>query len=263
MQVDGESSKKARDICKGLAKPSEANSKALLSLFPGLQNRKRKFSPSDECVVAEQHRKKKAGNPSARGRPKMLKVVFLDKLGPVLPKGQARDKLCREGRIKEVPIRRNMTATEVTNILANHFSTGNACEVEYLQAHRDNTLKMSTEQNLDGAGVIRVAGSGSLYLILKKKESSPPRSSPTSRNHTPSSSDSESPAHNSTSCAYTKHLLQKASRALAELQVHLGVNSLLECNYCLAKCSCTCRDLCAFFVKFLSMWQGVCMTKVL
>ncbi len=70
-----------------------------LQILPGLQNRKR---PSDECIVAEQHRKKKAGNPSARGRPKMLKVVFLDKLVPVLPKGKLRDQLCREGRIKEV-----------------------------------------------------------------------------------------------------------------------------------------------------------------
>ncbi len=221
------------NLCKQLAKPSEANSKALVSLFPGLQNRKRSFSPSDECVVAKQHRKKKAGNPSARGRPKMLKVVFLDKLVPALPKGEARDQLCREGRIKEVAIRRSMTATVVADILTSHFSTDDTsaddmCELEYLQANRDNTLKMSTEQNLDGAGVIRVAGSGSLYLILKKKASLPPQ--PQSRNRTLSSSDSESPnisvpspMSDTTSCAYTKHLLQKASRAVAELQVYLGL----------------------------------------
>lgn len=77
---------KAKRLCKGLMKPSEATTKALSTLFPTLQNRKRKFSPSEECVVAEKHRKKKKGNPSASGRAKMLKVICLKKIPSNVPK---------------------------------------------------------------------------------------------------------------------------------------------------------------------------------
>ncbi len=107
LQVDDERSKKAKDMCNELANPIR------MHWSPGLQNRKRKFSPSDECIVAEQHRKKKAG-----GQGKTQGVVFL------VPKGKLRDQLCREGRIKEVPIRRNMTATEVTNMYWWYVSSG-------------------------------------------------------------------------------------------------------------------------------------------
>ncbi len=72
-----------------------------------------------------------------------------------------------------------------------------------MEANRDNTLKMSTEQSLDGVGVIRVAGSGCLYVISKKKTSSPPQSSTTSPSHTPSSSRSESPLIDTTPSVYS------------------------------------------------------------
>lgn len=162
----------------------------------------------------------------------MLKVVFLTKLVTFLPKGQAREMLSKEGRIKDVPVRRSMSATEVIETIISSSCITNASEVEYLQAHRDNTLKISADQNLDGDGVIRLAGSGSLYVIVKKGSplvSTPTTSSSTPVVHTASSESSLSPPLDttlssdsvtpSTSSAYSNQLLLRATEVIAELQV--------------------------------------------
>ena len=206
-----ESNKKAKDICQRIGKPSEANAKTLASLFPTLQNRKRKFDPNDECVVAEQHRKKKAGNPAAKGRAKNLKVVVLAKEVHYLPKGQARDKLAKSGRIKEIPMRRNMTPTQVTAAIINNFSIENS-----LQGHRDNTLTVCKEQIFDGVGIIQLAGSGSVYVTLKESVSRSRSPSPLSDlHHSPPSSPVNSPNSDDS----VKHSLQRATEAIAALQV--------------------------------------------
>lgn len=57
------SSAKARNLCRSLEKPSEANAKVLASLFPACASsrtkRPAKFDPLDDCVAAEAHRRKK------------------------------------------------------------------------------------------------------------------------------------------------------------------------------------------------------------
>ncbi len=69
----------AKNICQLYGKSSVANAAALSSLFPNFQRKKQKFNPHDECVVAQQHRKKKAGKPKDKlGRAKNVKVVLVE-----------------------------------------------------------------------------------------------------------------------------------------------------------------------------------------
>lgn len=74
------SSGKAKSLCTSLGKPSDASAKVLASLFPACASsstkQAMKFDPSDECIAAEAHRRKKAGIPG-KGRAKRLKVVML------------------------------------------------------------------------------------------------------------------------------------------------------------------------------------------
>ena len=162
----------------------------MVTLFPALQSKKRKFDPADDCVVAANHRKKKAGNPSSSGRAKMLKEVCLKNVPPVIPKGRIRDELVKKGMIREVPFRRSMTECDVTTSITACFKASTSDCVAYLQAHCDNSLKVNAVQSLDGAGVIGLVGCGSLYVVIKKKVSpqvSPARS--LSRSQTPEASD--------------------------------------------------------------------------
>ena len=58
----GTATAKAIDSAKKMGRPSEANAKVIAQLFPGYKGTgvKRKFDSNDDCVVAEQHRQKKA-----------------------------------------------------------------------------------------------------------------------------------------------------------------------------------------------------------
>ena len=151
-------------MCKALGKPSEANAKVLSSLFPacGSKGMKRplKFDPTDECVASEQQRRKKAVTPG-KGRPKQLQVVILEDIPPTIPKGIARDHLRKENRIKNLHFYRSMSVYETMNIITEAFKDIN---LKFLQAYKSNCLREADEQALDGAGVIKLAGCGSLYL---------------------------------------------------------------------------------------------------
>ena len=80
MQV-GKSSKKAKCIRNTLRKPPEANAKVLATLCPVCApsgtKQPLKFDPTDECVAAEAHSRKKATKP-VKGRAKTLKVILLN-----------------------------------------------------------------------------------------------------------------------------------------------------------------------------------------
>ena len=202
----------------------------MVTLFPALQGKKRKFDSADDCVVAANHRKKKAGNPSSSGRAKMLKVVCLKNVPPVIPKGRIRDELVKKGMIREVPFRRSMTECDVTTSITACLKASTSDCVTYLQAHRDNSLKVNAVQSLDGAGVIGLAGCGSLYVVIKKKVS--PQVSPaTSRSPTPEASDDGNLSSTS------KQIIERNRELLAELKVHSLIYMLI--NHTLSTC---CRD---------------------
>ena len=150
----------AKRLCKSLRKPSEAHAKALACLFPACSSA-RKFDPHEECVAAESHRRKKATGK----RSKRLNVVMLEHLSSRVPKGIQRNKLKEDGHIIELAFNRSMTSKETMNVITDAFKdlTGGG-KLQFLQANRDNTLDVHTQQNLDGNGVLNLAGSGSLYV---------------------------------------------------------------------------------------------------
>ena len=57
-----------------------------------------------------------------------------------------------------------MTSKETMDLIKTSFKEfGNIDKIEYLQASRDNCLQ-AVHQELDACGVIKLAGSGSLYV---------------------------------------------------------------------------------------------------
>ena len=168
------SSGKAKEICRSLGKPSEANARVLANLFPTCASsstkRQLKFNPNDECVAGEVHRRKKAAT-SGQGRAKKVKVVMLNDIPSSIPKGRRRESLKKNGRVVEILFNRCMTAKEVLKqIRAAFVSVGDIHSLQFLHAQQDNTLHVAENQHLDGVGVIKLAGCGSLYI--KQSESS-------------------------------------------------------------------------------------------
>ena len=165
---------KAKDLCRALGKPSKANARVLASLFPACASsgtkRQLNFDPNDECVVGEAHCRKKAATPG-QGRAKRLKVVMLSNIPSTIPKGSRRESLKKNGRVVEIPFHRRMTANEVIKqIRAAFVGLGDLHNLQFLHARQDNTLHVAENQHLDGVGVIKLAGCGSLYI--KQSDSS-------------------------------------------------------------------------------------------
>jgi len=60
-------------------------------LFPACSvssSKRRKFDPTEECVIATQHQKKKASNTKYKGRAKALTVVVLKEIPTTIPSSQ-------------------------------------------------------------------------------------------------------------------------------------------------------------------------------
>ena len=133
------SSDRAKDICKKLGKPSQANPKVLANLFPACasSSKKRKFDPTDEILVADRHRRKKSA--SSKGGSKQVTVVLLKDIPSSLPKGAAREQL-KKGLVKEIAFQRHLDEDEVKKLLSENFEALKDAEVQYLQSHKNNSL---------------------------------------------------------------------------------------------------------------------------
>ena len=165
---------KAKSACIQLGKPSDANAKILANLFPSCSSKKRKFDPTEDCVVAEQHRQKKA---ASKGRSKLLTVVVLNTMPSCIPKGATREHLRKTGRVKEIPFQRYLDEKEVKDLLKANFSDLAPINFQYLQPHKNNGLTVAKDQELDGIGIINLAKSGSLYVKSLVTDASSPVSS--------------------------------------------------------------------------------------
>lgn len=150
-------------------------------MYCGIQfiNKKRKFDPTDECIVAGQHRRKKSAS-QLKGRSKQITVVLLSNIPSSIPKGTAREQLKKKGKVREVPFQRYMSEEEVKEVLVENFECLSDSEVQFLQSHKNNSLLIAKVQDLDGIGVISLAGCGSLYLKVSPKEGSENRLASTS-----------------------------------------------------------------------------------
>ena len=160
-----------------MAKPSEANARALADLFPA--TKKHKFDVWGTSVNAQSQRKKKAAFPR-KGRAKSIRVVMLDaNPDKTIPRGARRESLKQQGRIKDVPFIKYISFDEVKSLIQECFSL--SCEFRFLRSLKDNTLCTASKQALDGSEVIDLAGHGSLYLEqLSPVSLSPPTLNPTS-----------------------------------------------------------------------------------
>ena len=141
-------------------------------------------------MAGEQQRRKKAANPSVKGRSKSVKVVLLKEVPRYIPKGMQREQLRMAGYIKELPFRRVMTEEEVQQVILEGFGIK---AFEFLQGSRDNTLKVNATQSLDGNGAIQLAGSGSLYILEESASSTPLSSLPSDTLSSANTDDSSSP----------------------------------------------------------------------
>ena len=156
--------------CGNLSTVSEASANVVRKIFPGLKskcgNGKRKFDPSEECVIADQKRKKKST--SVRIKPRTFPVVLLRKKTMFVPKGHNRQRLNKDGRIQKVAFRRNMSQDEVTNTILEAFASFELEGIELLRCGQDNLLSVVKDTEMNGDTVFEVAGQGSLYVIASR-----------------------------------------------------------------------------------------------
>ena len=123
-------------------------------------------------MVTCQQKKKKASNPNYKGRSKAITTVVLKEIPVTIPRGPLRVTLRARGRIKELYFHRVMSEREVNNVIVNGFEDINIKEFRFLLPMKDNTLSGCEKQDLNGTGVIKLAGSGSLYIQLQGSVSS-------------------------------------------------------------------------------------------
>lgn len=88
---------------------------------------------------------------------------MLDQIPGTIPKGAIRSKLKKSGRIVDLNVYRSMNSKEINDLILDSFKDLDIDKIEYLQANRDNGLQI-VGGNLDACGLIKLAGSGSLYI---------------------------------------------------------------------------------------------------
>lgn len=158
------------NITRKLAKPNEAEAKALSTMFPsstpGPKKRPRSFDPTSECCVSSAQKKKKAA--ISQGRPTNIQVVLLQRFTPNLPRGKHRSLLKNKGRILTLQFRRSMSVLDVKNTLRQSFSNIEDFDTWSVLECMDNNLSISKKQDLDGEDVIN--RKGALYLMQTQKK---------------------------------------------------------------------------------------------
>ena len=128
----------------------------------GTSSGKRKFDPTEECIVASQQKKKKAAN--TRAKPREFHFVFLPKTTVFVPKGYQRSKLAKKGRVVKASSRRNMSTVEVHDTITSAFASFKLCSFVYLKCGQDNRLRALEESEMSGDRIFEVAGQGSIYI---------------------------------------------------------------------------------------------------
>ena len=98
---------KAKGLLTGMRKPTDKQAVALSKLFPS----SKKFNPQAECVAKTAHAKKK----KFATAPKLssVTVVLLKKYQTRIPRGDYRQELIDEKRMKKVELHRRMSPEEV------------------------------------------------------------------------------------------------------------------------------------------------------
>lgn len=87
----------------------------------------------------------------------------------MVPKSHVHKRLKQAGRIVKLKLMRCMTVTQVREALCDAFSGFDNVETsQFLRCGKDNVMLLNEDQELNGDGIINLAGQGSLYLVQKK-----------------------------------------------------------------------------------------------
>lgn len=154
-----------------LEKPSDADARALKTLFPSsshLSKRSRTagFSPLDECVYSKEKKQKKG----VRIKPRKITVVLItDPDCKKVPRRDKRKALLDDGCIRQLEFTKSMSSQSVRQVITKGFSdkiTGKA-DITILTA--DPKLHVLTkfeeqDRGATGADVYDIVGQGSLYV---------------------------------------------------------------------------------------------------
>ena len=153
-------------MCSKVSKPSESTKRLLSKLFPGGKSvpTKRPFDPAETSIAEQSRVKRKAAIPKL-GKPRTISFVLFDSPIPIVPRGKARKALEESGRVKKAQIRRSMSASAIREVVSNTFPNLPCVKTaKFMTCGKDNHFTVASSQNLNGEEVVKLAGSGSLYM---------------------------------------------------------------------------------------------------
>lgn len=151
-------------LTKRLTTPTSAERVQLAKLFPSSRARsKTTFDPTSECVALPAQKKKKSSG--IAGRATNREVVLMKNFRSMIPIKKFRWDLKQDRRIKTLQFKRSMTHTQVRNVIKKGFNHLGCSSFIYLETS-SNSLRVSPDQQLDGAAVIDRRGSLYLYEVF-------------------------------------------------------------------------------------------------
>ena len=156
LQKKGETS--VHNLLSKVSNPNTSTSKALNKLFPFKSGSTPKFDPRGECVSTSARSKKKKFIPKYSG----IDVVMLKKFQTRIPKGDLRQELVDEGRIKKVMLSRHMSPSSIKQKILEEFKCD---DFVLLHCHKGELTRAKDDEELTAQ--LAIARRGCLYLCQK------------------------------------------------------------------------------------------------
>ena len=113
------SASKGKKLCAKLEKPSDADARALKTLFPSSSHSSKRsrsagFSPLDECVYSKEKKQKKG----VRIKPRKITVVLITDLDcNKVPRKDKRKALLDDGHIRQLEFTKSMSSQNVRQVI--------------------------------------------------------------------------------------------------------------------------------------------------
>ena len=145
-------------ISQVVSKPKESTAKALKKLFPCKSGSTPRFDPRSECASTSARNKKKKFVPKFCS----IETVMLKKFQTRIPKGDYRQELVEEGRIKKISLNQQITPSDVKRKILSEFKCD---DFVMLQCNRGYLTRLDDEQLTATAAIAR---RGALYLCQKQ-----------------------------------------------------------------------------------------------
>ena len=141
-------------------KPSEAEAAALSKCFPSGSGGERKPFDPPQCLQKECHSKKKAV--STKSKASSVEVVVIKNFQQDVPKGLARKKLKKCGRIQSVKISRAMGVSDVERVIKRAFKPIGLTNFIFLEVDPTGHYLSHADTGVDGQHAINRRGA--LYI---------------------------------------------------------------------------------------------------